>query len=130
MIAFKTTRALDEWADLHPSLREILLWLHNAAWPSSVQLIITRIAEPDPNQKTAVHTSGPPHRAADIRSNVLVDTEILALQKRINDRYEYDPARPNMEVAVYHDAGGGFHFHIQVHDQTRLRPSRPPMDTA
>ena len=39
----------------------------------------------------------------------------------INERWVYDPDRPQMQVCAYHDAGGGWHLHYQVHPKTVRR---------
>ena len=57
-----------------------------------------------------------PLRAIDIRStgfNNAVDTV-----NDINDNFIYDPDRPEMKVAIYHNVGRGWHIHIQVHPKT------------
>lgn len=39
----------------------------------------------------------------------------------INDKYIYDPMRPEMVVCKFHDAGSGYHIHLQVHPLIELR---------
>jgi len=41
-----------------------------------------------------------------------------AAEKYINDRWIYDPNRPEMKCAVLHDAGNGLHLHTQVSNYT------------
>ena len=60
-----------------------------------------------------------PVRAIDIRSWCYAYPEAVA--NHINDRWIYDPGRPDMKCALLHDAGKGIHFHIQVHPYTRRR---------
>jgi hypothetical protein len=36
----------------------------------------------------------------------------------VNNHWEYDPKRPEMKCAIYHDVGQGLHIHLQVHDST------------
>lgn len=36
----------------------------------------------------------------------------------INSKWIYDPMRPQMRVAIYHDVGQGKHLHLQVHPNT------------
>ncbi len=43
------------------------------------------------------------------------------VEEYINERWEYDADRPNMQVCIYHDAGSGNHLHIQVCDATRAK---------
>lgn len=45
-----------------------------------------------------------------------------ALEKYINEYWRYDPSRPEKKVAIYHKvSGSGWHLHIQVHPNTKLR---------
>ena len=60
-----------------------------------------------------------PVRAIDARSWEFKNAEQMA--KKCNEVWAYDPARPQMEVCVYHDTGQGIHFHIQVHPNTKRR---------
>jgi len=57
-----------------------------------------------------------PVRAIDLRSLIYVKPELVA--NKINKHWQYDPERPSMKVAVYHDTGEGPHFHVQVHPNT------------
>ena len=41
-----------------------------------------------------------------------------AVEKFLNKRWKYDPVRPKKKVCLYHNAGGGWHIHLQVHDRT------------
>ena len=128
MIVFKTIRALDDWHDTHPTAKDVVGIMLAGIWPTDRDLIVTRIAERDANQKTEVHTDGPPHRAIDFRiSHVPFQTAQRATD-RINEIFIYDPERPAMQVALLHDAGSGNHLHVQVHANTSRRPL--PMETA
>ena len=60
-----------------------------------------------------------PVRAKDIRSWCYDDPRAVA--KAINDRWEYDPLRPDKVVALYHNSGQGEHIHLQVHPRTILK---------
>lgn len=64
-----------------------------------------------------------PLRAIDLRAwcynGGLNRAKIIA--NCINELWIYDPNRPNMVVALLHDAGKGIHFHIQVHPLTKRR---------
>lgn len=44
-----------------------------------------------------------------------------AIAAAINEEFIYDPDRPWMKVAIYHDVGKGVHLHLQVCDQTIRR---------
>jgi len=60
-----------------------------------------------------------PVRAKDIRSWCYKDP--VAICKAINDKWVYDPARPEKVVALYHNSGQGDHIHLQVHHNTEKR---------
>lgn len=60
-----------------------------------------------------------PVRAIDLRSWIYSDPEWVC--NRCNLSWVYDPNRPEKKVCVYHNAGSGKHFHIQVHPNTRRR---------
>lgn len=57
-----------------------------------------------------------PLRAVDIRSWHYEDPESVVAA--VNDRWQYDPGRPQMRCALLHDSGQGPHIHIQVHPRT------------
>jgi hypothetical protein len=57
-----------------------------------------------------------PLRGTDISCRV--DYIGRSIEHYINNRYQYDPARPRMRCCIYHDAGTGKHLHFQVHDNT------------
>ena len=59
-----------------------------------------------------------PMRALDARSKVFDQPERIAAE--INHNWQYDKARPEMLVCVYHDTGLGLHYHLQVHPNTYL----------
>lgn len=59
-------------------------------------------------------------RGIDLRSWMYLKPEWLA--HRINQKWIYDPKRPDMVVCKLHKTKtGGMHFHLQVHPNTRLR---------
>ena len=62
-----------------------------------------------------------PVRAIDLRTWCYSDSFAYRIMDEINNRWEYDPIRPQKKVAIIHDAGNGLHFHIQVHPHTRRR---------
>ena len=123
MIAFKTLRAAYDMASMHETLKEIVGEILESYWPTDRDLIVTRIAERDANQKTEVHTDGPPHRAIDFRISHVPFQTAERVEARINAVWAYDPVRPTMRVAIQHDAGSGNHLHVQVHANTIRRPA-------
>ena len=60
-----------------------------------------------------------PCRAVDLRSWTFRSPDRAA--NYINMVWEYDHKRPEKKVAVFHDSGSGFHFHVQVCSRTRRR---------
>ncbi len=60
-----------------------------------------------------------PLRAVDIRAVSPEIAEIIV--DYINGLFVYDPARPNMQCAIYHDSGQGRHIHLQAHPSTTYR---------
>jgi len=59
--------------------------------------------------------------AFDLRSWVFKEPKLIEM--KINQAWEYDPKRPEKNVAWFHEAspGSGNHFHIQVHPRTQRR---------
>ncbi len=45
----------------------------------------------------------------------------VILENWLNTRWVYDPDRPTLNVALYHDVGRGKHLHVQVHKNTKRR---------
>ena len=39
----------------------------------------------------------------------------------VNQKYEYDADRPNLNCCWYHDSGDGYHLHLQSHPNTKPR---------
>lgn len=70
------------------------------------------------NGDTGVHGYG---RGLDFRTHHLSIDEINTLCSVINERWCYDPARPEMVCLMYHDVGKGPHLHLQVHPNTKER---------
>jgi len=62
-----------------------------------------------------------PVRAIDLRTWCYPDGLAYRIMDEINNRWEYDPIRPEKQVAIIHDVGQGMHFHIQVHPHTKRR---------
>ena len=58
-----------------------------------------------------------PCRGIDIRSRVFSKPHKVV--QGINERWQYDPDRPEKQVAILHDVGSGEHIHLQTHPNTR-----------
>jgi hypothetical protein len=102
----------------HPILLDVVHWLCNR-FP---QLICVTDGHRPGDPKC--HGTDP-LRAIDIRSTLFQAPK--AIEVEINNHWEYDPERTHMGVAKYHrvknpdGSWGGYHFHIQVHPNTRRR---------
>jgi len=101
---------------LHFKMQNLLLWLGDKEY----QLIVTSAY-----RRKSVHKNDPrihrtnPLRAIDLRSWNFGSPFVVAGE--INEAWEYDLYRPKLMCCVYHDVGLGKHFHLQVHENTRLR---------
>ncbi len=62
-----------------------------------------------------------PVRAVDLRSWCYDGDMAHQIRDEINQKWAYDPIRPDRQVAIIHDIGQGVHFHIQVHPRTERR---------
>ena len=70
------------------------------------------------NGDAGVHGYG---RGLDFRSRNMSEDEINTIVKVINDKWVYDPKRPEMVVLMNHDIGKGMHLHLQTHPNTKER---------
>ena len=95
----------------HPALDDILLWIYKREG----KLLFTDGFRPgDPG----CHGTNP-CRAVDLRSWIFDNPETVCAM--INNYWVYDPERPFKNVCKYHNVGNGWHFHIQVHPNTKRR---------
>ena len=67
---------------------------------------------------SGIHMTSP-LRAFDLRSKDFSNP--WTVRDDINQGWMYDPKRPWLNVCVYHNTGLGWHFHCQVHDNTKRR---------
>jgi len=94
----------------HPILTDIICWVAEL-----YGLVMTESYRPQ-RHSGDVHSTNPV-RAIDLRSWYYDDAQ--ALSGAINAKWQYDPKRPHMKVAIIHAIeGGAEHFHIQVHKNT------------
>ena len=98
----------------HPMLIEVLAWT-GENFNGAVITEGWRMS-----QYADVHCTNP-LRAFDLRSWVFKEPKLIEM--KINQAWEYDPKRPEKNVAWFHEAvpGSGKHFHVQVHPRTRKR---------
>ena len=95
---------------INPILREMAQFIEQQTGLEFTITSMYRIGD------TGVHGQLP-LRGLDLRCpNSYIGVEI---EQIVNSKYQYDPNRPNMKCCIYHDAGSGFHIHLQVHPNTR-----------
>jgi hypothetical protein len=119
-----TPRQLSEFTDLTHTLQMILLDVA-AVWPGGPMEVtsIYRTAEEEmaANGKTGIHCAGPPYRAIDFRITGIGQVATDEVSAKINAKWQYDPARPQMVVAYSAPHGSGPHLHLQCHPSTTTR---------
>jgi len=96
----------------HPKLIELLKWF-SVRYSNTV---FTGMFEE--RDYPSVHSTIPV-RGMDIRSRVFDDPQAVA--DDVNNNWIYDPDRPWLKCALYHDVGRGPHFHLQVSEKTDRR---------
>ena len=113
-IEIKNTEVLESLLlnPTHPRLIDVLNWVC-ARVP-----VVVFTGHFEERDYPSVHSTIPV-RGSDIRSWIYKDPQKVA--DEINVAWIYDPGRPEMAVAIYHDTGRGAHIHLQAHDRTRLR---------
>jgi len=102
----------------HPKLIELLVW-NTIRYSKNTITCASRDTKIYPGD-SGIHMTNP-LRAFDKRSRDYPDPEAIAAD--INAHFIYDSTRPHFKVCVYHDTGQGYHFHLQVHDNTIYRVS-------
>ncbi len=121
-IAFKNNELFRSFCTIprHPILIDVLIWVSQL---KKMEMIVTsdfrdkRIHANDP----AIHGTNP-LRAIDLRSWTMRNPDLT--KDKINSVWVYDPSRPKLQVCVYHDIGKGYHFHLQVCDNTKQRGNK------
>lgn len=115
MIQIKNTEVLKSMLvyPAHPKLIELLQWVSCRY----SKVVFTGMYECRDYPST--HSTLPFVRAMDIRSSIYPDPK--AVEADINEHWLYDPDRPWMQCALFHNSGRGWHFHLQVHDNTIQR---------
>jgi hypothetical protein len=119
IIGFKRVESIGEWKYLHDKALEVVEFLREV-WPLE-SMIITRIDSPHVNGESGVHHTRP-CRAFDVRTWGVDNLRCEKIAAKVNTRFQYDPDRPQMKVAIYHKTdGGAYHLHLQIHPRTRPR---------
>ena len=97
---------------IHPKLRLIILEVN-------IEFGLQCITSLYRMNDKGIHGNADPLRALDARCRN--EAQGLNIEKWVNDRWIYDPARPQYNVCMFHDTGRGIHLHFQVHDNTTER---------
>jgi hypothetical protein len=124
VIVFEDADMLEEWDNIHPTLRKVFATLIQV-WPEGVPVRLTslnRTWEEDRALKASgVHSAGPPWRAVDIGGAGIDQAHLNAMGDFVNTVWTYDKNRPkkNLKCAVTKLHGTGKHIHLQVHKRTR-----------
>ena len=93
------------------------------SWPTALAVVSSIYRTPE--EDAAVGGSGVhctrPHRAVDIAADRWDDPLVWEVAHAINREWQYDPARPHKQCALYRRHGTGPHVHLQVHPRTQRR---------
>lgn len=123
-----TLRQMAEYRKLMDPLPEILDDIV-LEWPGR-RLYLTdihRTEDENPLGAGMIHVVGPPYRAVDVGTTSVGDTPgsrwrvVEHVGEKINERWIYDPQRPDKKVVVVQRHGTAPHLHAQVHPRTRRR---------
>lgn len=118
---FESDRQEAEWSNpaVHPKLRELVAAAEEYAATKRWAWLVTSIwrspAEDAALEGSGVHTEW---RALDIRTRDVSAQVVADVTRWINDRWKYDPTRPDLRVAISEPHGTGPHLHLQVHERT------------
>jgi hypothetical protein len=124
---FVSARIEKEWNDsrLKPILKEIVTDAAQHAakkwnWEFFLTSIFRTQAEDDALNASGIHVEW---RAVDVRTKGQTNEAIDNLAAYVNEKWSYDPSRPNMKVCFKEPHGASAHAHFQVHSNTKLRKS-------
>lgn len=96
---------------LHPALCRLAQWVGDGF---GLRLITSASRPGDSGVHGAL-----PVRGLDLRCR---DQALgRRVERAVRAAWVYDPARPWLHAALYHDAGSGLHLHLQVCDETTPR---------
>jgi len=118
MIVFKSPNLKDEFPKLDDRLKAIVLGLSaHLDFNFGKDLILTSIYR---DQRSSVHKYW---RGVDFRIEPQGQESIYTQDERDSivqfcNGFSYDPNRPHIKTLKMHDAGSGFHGHLQVSNRT------------
>lgn len=95
---------------IDPKLREISTWLEKTTGLEFTVTSLYRVGD------HGVHGCIP-LRGVDLR--LWSHAAGRLFESMINEKFQYDPERPEKKCAVFHDVGKGIHLHIQTHPNTK-----------
>ena len=110
----KVMRALLE-VPYHHKMITLAIWF---AWRYPKPIITSGYRSASIHDKDSGIHSTIPCRAIDWRSSQHKNPQKIAWD--VNNHWGYDPKRPQLKCAIYHDVGLGAHFHLQVHPNTKF----------
>lgn len=101
----------ETWDQIHPTLKAMLKDLEGYL---GEQTITSAYRKDDPG----VHGQWP-SRGLDIKCQDPIRGR--QIEDYLNGHWQYDPNRPQFHAALYHNAGGGWHIHMQCHPNTKKK---------
>jgi hypothetical protein len=122
---FVSARIEKEWNDnkLKPILKQIVTDAAQHAtkkwnWEFFLTSIFRTQKEDDALHASGIHIEW---RAVDVRTKDQTKEAVDGLAAYVNNKWIYDPIRPNLKVCFKELHGTGAHAHFQVHPNTRLK---------
>ena len=107
MIYFKHDRLREEFLKVDPGLKNIIGVFSSIL--SAIYKVRTVITSVYREEKHSPHYY---YRAVDIRSEGMTPSECIELANIMNVIFKYGKGPFN--TVIYHNAGSGWHFHLQV----------------
>ena len=127
-LRFRSQRLEDEFfgPEVHPVVRMIVLEAAEHAlevhgWLFEVTSCLRTREEDIAAGGHGIHVTG---RAVDVGARSIPEGMVKAITGWVNDRWQYDPQRPNLTCCYSAPHGTGPHCHFQVHERTRLRQKK------
>ncbi len=121
---FASDRIRDEWnrLTLAPLTQIITLELCvlavKAGWEPLLTCVWRSTDEDAALGGTGIHTAW---RAVDVRTREVDEALVKVVTFKLNARWQYDPARPDLVCVVHKPHGTGPHLHVQSHGATHIR---------
>lgn len=100
---------IDQLEFIDRNLRDILLFIEKSTGVEFTITSLYRIGD------SGVHGQLP-LRGTDLRVRCYALGQVL--EQMINEKFWYDPQRPELSCALLHGGGANLHLHLQVHPNT------------